>query len=148
MQKMPNHTYRMDLERDNTYTMHIEQYPSVLQPWLHVKKCEDRLCQYWYDVLFEDYRLLPAGCTGCWKVVTKMQTLKQLMDLYKLQLKHPFHACKCGLDQRSWTDCLYSAYWYCPLAGGLEEARNIWKQVNKLVHKHVDPKLEVYLKRG
>jgi len=146
---MPNHAYKMVYNKEsNDHQMVVDMYPSVAQPWIHVKKCDDRLCQYWYDVLFSAYKLLPIGCTGCWKVCVKLQTLKQLMAVYKLQQTQPVTACKCGMDQRPWNDCLYGAYWYQPLAGGLETARKNWAKINKLVHKHVDPKLTVILKRG
>jgi len=132
---------------DGTYRLKNVQYTNPKNPWILTRRIKDRLCDFWYDVIFQDYGMLPHGCTGCWKVCMKLDTLEQLMKTLALQKRLDLPA-KCGMDERPWTDCLYSAYWYVPYQDGLEGGRKLWKLIKKEVHKHVDPKINVILKRA
>lgn len=132
---------------DGKHGLKLAMSASPSSPWILVRRSHDRLCEFWFDVIFRDYGLLPIGCVSCFKVCMKLDNLDQLFKTLALQKKMDLPS-KCGIDERGWTDTLYSAFWYVPLGGGLEAGRELWKQVNKAVHKHVDPGIKVILKRA
>ena len=129
------------------YRIAIRQSPNVFLPWVLTVRSQDRMCDFWYDVLFEDYGLLPSGCGGCWKIAMKLETLDQLFGVLNLQ-RRMGKPSKCGMDERPWVDALYTAYWYCPYKEGLEGARALHQKVSRAVHREVDPKIKVLLKRA
>lgn len=116
-------------------------------PWIMQRPAPDRLCPKWSSIYWRKYKFLPQGCRGCWKIACKIDTLEQLYKLYELQQELDLPS-KCGLDRRDWTPTIYSGFWYCPMEQGLEGARVLWKKINKLVHKKVDPNVKVVLKRA
>jgi hypothetical protein len=116
-------------------------------PWVHTRLCMKRNCGLWNRVYWQFYRFVPRGCYNCWKIVCKIETLKDLMKMERLQARLDLPA-KCGMDRRSYTDCLYCSFWYAPYDEGLDGARKLWKRINKAVKCEVNADLKVYLKRG
>ena len=129
---------------ENTIT--LQKATSVHSPWKIHKQAPDRKCNLWHDIYFNKYNHMAKGCLDCWKIVVKPQTLKELVQISNLQKTLDMPS-KCGIDRRDYTDCLYSGYWYCPLSGGLEEARELYKTIKKEVRKQVHG-IDIFLKRG
>lgn len=132
------------LGQDNTII--VTKEIGVQSPWKFQSVLPGRKCNLWHDIYFNKYGHQAKGCFNCWKVVVKPKTLKELMQMASLQKKLGLPS-KCGIDRREFTDCLYSGYWYCPLEGGLDEARKLYKTVKKEVRKQVHG-MDIFLKRG
>ena len=101
-------------------------------PWIIVIPSKDRKCAKWHNIYWERYRFQSWGCFNCWKVMVNVDTLSNLFKIYELQQRLGLEG-KCGLEERAWTRGIYTAAWYCPLDGGLEEARKMWTRINKAV---------------
>ena len=56
-------------------------------------------------------KFVPSYCQGCWKVVAKPKTFKQLIGILELQDRQDRRA-KCGIETRAYVPALYGAYWY------------------------------------
>jgi len=134
-----------ELRADGRIEINIRVNPAI--PWLWAKRTEDRLCVKWMNVYWEIYRFQPRQCQGCWKIAVKLRTVEELMKMAELQQRMNLPS-KCGLDKRSYTDTAYSAFWYCPIAGGLGEARKIFERVEKAIKSQIAPDLQPILKRG
>lgn len=134
-----------DYNADGTIDIKLIQRTSI--PWVWAKRTLDRKCAKWSDIYWEKYGFRSKGCFDCYKVCVALKTLKQLKGLASLQARMGLPS-KCGMDKRQYTNCLYSGFWYCPLDGGVDEARRIWARVEKAVKEQVDSSLEVILKRG
>lgn len=136
---------RLTLREDGT--IHLGTKVMANMAWLYAKRT-DRKCGKWMDIYWKVYGFQAKACaTQCLKVCMKINTLAELMQVMRLQEKMGLPS-KCGSDHRGYTDCLYSAFWYCPLGCGMVEAVKLWKEVKDAVHKEVSPKIEVILKRG
>ena len=134
----------LKLGKDNTII--VTKEIGVQCPWKFQNMLQDRKCNLWHDIYFNKYGHQAKGCFNCWKIVVKPKSLKELMQMVSLQKKLDLPS-KCGIDKRNYTDCLYSGYWYCPLEGGLDEARKLYKTVKKEVRKKVHD-MSIILKRG
>jgi len=108
-------------------------------PWYFVKPNRERTCTFWKDFVFKTFKFIPARCQGCWKVVVKPQTLKQLFDLAEYQERHDYD-CKCGIEVRPNVFGNYGGYFYFnSKEEGLKGLRDI---------RFSFEKLPVFLKRG
>jgi len=112
-------------------------------PWVYVKSASDLRCDIFHAVLFNVCELIPSRCRECWKVVVRPRTLRELFDLYELQITMGV-PCKCGMEKRLTTTSLYGGYFYCK---GKEQGLERYKEVRELVSKHLSPDTGVVLKR-
>ena len=89
-------------------------------PWIHTNENDLKFhCRLWHNISFdvvsrnlpEQYRFVPRGCQGCWKVVLKMQTVEQLLAVLELQ-KAMNATSKCGIEERDTVKGLYGAYFF------------------------------------
>ncbi len=115
--------------------------------WIHIRRASDRICGKWMRFYWEVYKLLPKGCMGCWKICMKLNTLEQAMAVHQLQERMDLPS-KTGIEKRFYAESPFSAFWYSPLAEGLEGARKLHKKISKQVHRECDSSIKVVLKRG
>jgi hypothetical protein len=115
--------------------------------WIHIKHCPHRQCWKWMRICWERYQLLAEGCMGCWKICMKLDTLDQAMAVHRLQQRMDLPS-KTGIEKRFYAGRKFSAFWYGPILEGLGGARKLYKRVKRLVHKEIDPRIRVILKRG
>jgi len=121
-------------------------------PWHHVKHAWWVHCNMWHQVMFDvvfarlGKKWVPSKCQGCWKVVVRPKTLKQLFAVLDIQ-KAMDVPCKCGIEVRATTASNYGGYFYC---SSLPEGLERYEQVRKAVDNHVvlGPDVDVLLKRG
>lgn len=117
--------------------------------WINVRIAEDRNCFLWHIVYFQVYRIISRNCFHCWKITTSPKTLKDLLAIYDLQQKMGLPS-KCGIERRPFAQhkAVYNAFWYAPMKGGLEEARNLHKNISLKVKDVLGVQTPVILKRG
>ena len=78
---------------------------------------QDNDCKFANMILWRMFSLkasvkfVPSYCQGCWKVVAKPKTFKQLIGILELQDSQDRKA-KCGIETRDYVPALYGAYWY------------------------------------
>ena len=127
-------------------------------PWHFVVQKGNLNCQLWSKVMFsvifknapvsltKGKTWVPTGCQGCYKVVARPKTIKQLFATVELQKRLGLHA-KCGLEHRAHVFGLYGAYWY---NRGLEQGKECYKIVRKAIDEDslLGPDVDVILKRG
>lgn len=119
--------------------------PSV---WIRSVHGAERACTLW--TLWQNYyRFIPKGCRDCWKLTFSPTTLKEVYATEKVQKELGIPA-KVGMETRSWTGNVggYSAFWYCPLGCGLEEARGMHAKVKGALTKELKHSVDLILKRG
>lgn len=123
----------------------VPRFPSAAldAPWVYVKVHQQLRCDVYHRVIFRHLKIIPSTCRSCWKVVVMPRTVVELFDLYELQ-KDTGVPCKCGIELRRTDTRLYGGYFYCQ---GEKEGLERYKQVRKLVSKHLSPKTNVILKR-
>ena len=115
----------------------------VPTPWINHRIVSDRRCAVW-TVYFNLYGIIPQGCRQCWKVVMRVETLAEAMELEVKQREEKYN-CKVGLETRPITGGLggYRAFWYGPLDGGLAGGREMFKDLS-----YRFPDKDLILKRG
>jgi len=117
--------------------------------WIYTNPDPNRDCGMMMEI-FNRLGFTPSRCRECWKVVVKMQTVKQLLALYEFQKeftkksKGSARFCKCGIEQRAYVHYQYGGYFYCD---SLDQGQKRYKEVRDAVNK-IDPTIEVTLKRG
>ena len=112
-------------------------------PWYMTRWAKDRNCvvgTFYFNV----YGFIRRECRLCWKVNCKMETLRQLMKMVKLQERMDLPS-KCGYEEEAgrWPSRkggLYSGFWYGTIGEGLEGALKL-KEV-------VEPELMEVFGRG
>lgn len=136
--------FEVDLERGKLYPKTSLLKP---KPYLFTKTDPDRICALW-TFFFNEFGLLHPGCLACWKVVGRMESLRQLMEMYKLQREMGLVS-KCGCETRGYTKVggLYSGYWYASLREEIGEAVKLKEKVKEAV-KRLPGRVKVVLKRG
>jgi len=123
--------------------------PSAELEWMFGRMPPDRNCFLWHRIYLPAYNLIPKECYGCWKVVARPKNLSQLMRIYDIQQKSKAFG-KCGIEKRPFCTYKgwYAAFWYCPLGGGLEKAKEVHKEIEDMLHRRVSLELPVILKRA
>lgn len=122
----------------------------VNRPWLLTKLPLDRKeCDKWHHTYFKQYGFIPKACRGCWKVVGKMETLRQLMKMYDLQKKMGLFS-KCGYETRKFArqGGRYCAFWYVPIGRTLEHALTVLEEVKRVVKEEFGNGVRPFLKKG
>jgi hypothetical protein len=101
-------------------------------PWISNRTGGDRNCFLWFVIYFNLYNLLPRNCMRCFKVVCRMNTLDELLAVHTMQRKTD-RFCKAGIERRilSRSKGLYAAFWYVPLTGRVEEAREFFQLIKE-----------------
>jgi hypothetical protein len=121
----------------------------VDSPWIDTKIALDRHCGLWHIIYFNEYRLVSRNCFNCWKIVVRPKTLKDLFGLYEIQQKMGLPS-KCGAERRTYATHKgwYAGFWYCPMQGGLEGAREFHKTISYRVKDALGIQTPVTLKRA
>ena len=140
-----------------TRKFRMDQDIGINRTWTFTTICQDRKCAKWLGIYFRYYKILPPPCKQCWKVVYAHQSLSELIDMQKVQVKIGLPA-KCGTEQRDYTSGLggYRAFWYCPFFAGLKGGRAHFQRVKSALIKHFTEELiearqkegRFFLKRG
>lgn len=121
-------------------------------PWLHHRLSYRHNCYIWKDIIFENVIksiwppgqwFVPESCQGCYKVVARPQSVKQLFQLADLQYELNY-ASKCGIEIRPSVFGNYGGYFY---NRGLEEGLACYKTVKRAVLDEIGD-IPVILKRG
>jgi len=124
--------------------------------WLLVGHDPCRICGIWFGVYFMKYKIVSRNCFNCWKIVVRMDSIKDLYKILELQKKHletQGIASKCGKEERPYCSLKgrYAAFWYGPMRGncGLKEAKEMAQIVKMDLEKEL-PHLadKVIVKRG
>lgn len=113
-------------------------------PWYYVRPDEERRCMLLHDIVSPAIQNVPIRCQGCWKVVVRPRTLKELMQLAELE-ENCEYFCKCGMERRPFVHGNYGGYFYFNTK---EEGVAGFEDVRKLVSEQISPKVPVILKRG
>ena len=112
-------------------------------PWVYTKAYPGYRCDIAHSVFWELLHHIPNQCRKCYKVVVRPRTLEELFNLYELQ-EGMGVPCKCGMELRDTVHGLYGGYFYCK---GLEEGKERYEQVRKLVDEKLSTETIVILKR-
>lgn len=124
--------------------LHCNYQMQVNSPWVVVKIDSSRKCHFFQEMCFQSYGFIHSRCHRCYKVVVKPRTLKQLMELLRIQEKMDVYS-KCGVEVRPFVFGLYGGYFY---TDSIEEGQERYRQVRKLVDENLSDKVPVILKRG
>ena len=137
--------FTMDFERGKIL---VKTTPFAEKPWLFTAMCQKRDCALW-TFYFNGFGVVHTECLKCWKVVVKMQSLRQLMAMRKLQREMGLPS-KCGVEKRGFArkGGLYAAFWYVDLDGGIKAGLELKDRVKEAVGKKIPGNVSVILKRG
>ena len=124
------------------------QILSKNNPWVF-NKCLSvdkpmNICNQAHDYFNRQMNFIHSYCHRCYKVVVMPTTVKQLFQLCDLQKEIDIPA-KCGIEVRNYVPRLYGGYFY---NRGVENGRDCYKRIKKLVHEQISPDITVILKRG
>lgn len=124
--------------------LHVNYQMQINLPCIVIKVDPTRKCSFFLDVINQCYGFIHSRCHNCYKVVVRPKTLTQLMGLLKIQERLDVFS-KCGVEVRKYVSGLYGSYFY---ADSIEEGRERYRQVRKLVDDNLSEKVTVILKRG
>src|SRR3989304_994429 len=113
-------------------------------PWVVVKIDPTRKCHFFLEIINQCYGFVHSRCHNCYKVVVRPKTLSQLMNLLKIEERLNVYS-KCGVEVRPFVSGLYGGYFY---ADSVEEGKERYRQIRKLVNENLSEKVAVILKRG
>lgn len=127
-------------------------------PWHHTVMDSDLNCFLWNRIMFTHLfkrlphyftggrQYVPSQCMGCFKVVARPTTIKQLFAVVDLQ-KRLGRASKCGIELRPYVFGNYGGYFY---NRGLKEGIERFKEVRTAVDADpvLGPAVKVILKRA
>ena len=113
-------------------------------PWIYTRHKKDLPCSFCTEVLFNTLNVFPRQCLGCWKVVVRPRTVKELILLLEVEEKYTERPCKCGIEKRDYVPALYGGYFY---NGSEKEGLECLEDVKGLVSEHISPDVSVILKR-
>ena len=112
--------------------------------WVFPKDIHDTKCER-FQMFFYSFKGIHSGCSDCWKVVIRPRTIKELLQLYNLQVDMDVD-CKCGLEEgRPYVSGNYGGNFYCK---GKEEGLQRKLQVKKEVERQISKTLPVTLKKN
>ncbi len=113
-------------------------------PWVFTNYHHELKCEFWNDILYKRFKIIPMGCLSCYKIVVKPRTLEELFKLREIQVELGHYA-KCGIEVRAYTFGNYGGYFY---TRSLEEGRKRYAEVRAAVDAGISSDVKVYLKRG
>ena len=107
----------------------------------------DLKCERHFKV-FNTFNVIPEYCFGCYKVQVELKNVIELFKLYfifdNLKLKNN-NPRKCMIELRPKVEAPYKGFIYC---GSVEEANEIYNQVNIILNKNINQKTSILIKRG
>lgn len=111
-------------------------------PWIFLNlNTRHKFCGIWNSIYCGRFHLIPSPCRfGCWKVVIKPKTLKELFVVYEV-LKSLDLPSKCGMDLRDYTYGAWAGFIY---ADTLPEGRRYYQAIRELISDDIS----IILKRG
>jgi len=116
-------------------------------PWIYVNPSPDASCTFNVN-LSETAGFVPKYCRNCFKVVIRPQTVAQLVRLKEL-MEETFTEmglyCKCGIEKRIYVNGNYGGYNYNQ---GLEQGKDSYAAIRKIIDKELGADVDVILKRG
>jgi len=101
-------------------------------PWVHAQYLEDAHCSFNWQVCYYKFGFIHSRCQDCYKVVARIETLEQMMEVMELQAEQAI-PCKCGIEDRMHVNGNYGAYWYnTGLEDGLDMLDRIREELKPL----------------
>ena len=98
--------------------------------------------------VFDNHKIIPEHCFGCYKVQVEPNTLIELLRIFlvfdQVSLNNN-NTRKCMIELRPEIPGFYKGLVYC---SGLDEAIRVSNQLNLLLKKYVNPSLVSQVKRG
>jgi hypothetical protein len=113
-------------------------------PWIHVRHDERRNCALWMRIMYNYLHQMPVKCLGCWKVVVRPQTVRDLLKLLVIQEDLYNGPCKCGIEERPTVHGNYGGYFY---NWSMEDGQECYRRVRALVDILIGKDTPVLLKR-
>jgi hypothetical protein len=98
--------------------------------------------------VFDNFKIIPENCFGCYKVYVEPRTVVELIKLLLVfdSLKIPNdNVRKCMVEVRPGISGAYKGYLYCR---GLEEGEILKKSVAAIVSEKISSEIPVSIKRG
>jgi hypothetical protein len=137
---MKNSTKKIDLQSEFITQVFRGKTP-------HIKNQPPGGCER-HMLLFENFKLIPKNCFGCYKVQVEPKTVVELFKLMivfnALNLKKDNRR-KCMVEGRDNVTGTYKGLVYCD---GYEEAEDVFEELKKVVLKDVSEDIPIFLKRG
>jgi hypothetical protein len=134
------------LHSDGTVSFNVK-YP-IDGVWCHPKQDRTRKCFHYMQLLFDKCKMIAKRCFNCWKVVVRPRTVEELFKLLDLEIDYVRiydKPCKCGIETRDFVEGLYGGYFY---NDSLQEGKECYEIVRKMVSERISPDIVVALKRG
>lgn len=98
--------------------------------------------------IFEDHKIIPEYCFGCFKISIEIQSVLELIKLHiffdNLYLENG-NVKKCMIETRKGIGGLYKGFIYCKT---LKEAENLLKLLNEKLKMNISKNLNLRIKRG
>jgi hypothetical protein len=120
------------------------QFDSI---WHYINNPPDMHCDWFHDTTTL-LNFIPTRCMGCWKLVVRPRTLRELFLLQGLMTEmvadDPTCYCKCGIETRDYVNGNYGGYFYHT---SKEIMQDRYKQVRKLVDEQISVNVDVIPKK-
>ena len=104
-------------------------------------------CNRHFDI-FNNFKVIPEYCFGCFKVQVELYSILDLIKLYfvfdKLSLNEN-NSRKCMIELREIVGGSYKGLIYC---SSIDEANNILKDLKNILDKKINKKIKIVVKRG
>ena len=104
-------------------------------------------CNRHFDI-FNNFKVIPEYCFGCFKVQVELYSVLDLIKLYfvfdKLSLNEN-NSRKCMIELREIVGGSYKGLIYC---SSIDEANNILKDLKNILDKKINKKIKIVVKRG
>jgi len=98
--------------------------------------------------IFNNYKVIPKYCFGCFKVSLEVETVIDLIKLYivfdNIELPNN-NIRKCIIEERKEVSGNYKGFIYCD---GLEEAKNLKLLINPIILKTIGNNTNIFIKHG
>ena len=98
--------------------------------------------------IFNNYKVIPENCFGCFKVSLEVKTVIDLIKLYIIfdNIELPNNNIrKCIVEERKDIPGNYKGFIYCE---GLEEAKNLKSLIDPIIFKTIGDNLNISIKHG
>lgn len=114
----------------------------------HIWENQHPGCCERHMLVFDKFNIIPEYCFNCYKVLIEPRTVVELFKLMvvfeKLELSND-NTRKCIVEGREQASGTYKGLIYCR---GLEEGKEIFKMIQKVISEQISKKIPVTLKRG